>query len=198
VSNYWNNDADPYLYEGSTTLKNLFDIKDTSKLEHLEKNLTEINSIEVNKFILNKEINFNLWKAIHRILFKELYTWAGEIRTVQLGKEGAMFAHPENILKQGDKIFNQLAQENYLQGLKEKNLAKRLAYYFGELNALHPFREGNGRTQKLLFSELVRRLGYKLSWKDLSGNDHVIAIKESFWGQNQKLEQAFERILLQQ
>ncbi|MFQ5443026.1 MAG: Fic/DOC family protein, partial [Nitrospinales bacterium] len=129
------------------------------------------------------------------LLFQDIYEWAGLLRSVQLAKGNTLFAHPENIETEGDRIFRELDGENDLQRLVNENLCERLAYYFSECNALHPFREGNGRTQKLLFGEIVRRLGYRIEWKELSAEDHLKAVIEAHNHRFELLAKSFKRII---
>ena len=86
---------------------------------------------------------------LHRWLFQDVYEWAGEIRSVSLTKDASPFAQPRFIEPAAAKLFKTLAMERRLIDVPRGDLPVRLAFYFGELNALHPFREGNGRTQRL-------------------------------------------------
>jgi len=119
----------------------------------------------------------------------------GLLRSVQMSKGNTLFAHPENVKKEGDRIFGELDDDKDLQGLVKDDLCQRLAYYSSECNALHPFREGNGRTQKLLFGEIVRRLGYRIEWKELSAEDHLKAVIEAHNHRFELLATSFKRII---
>ena len=88
---------------------------------------------------------------------QDLYPFAGKFRTENIYKGNFTFANWEYIDEQLTKLLDELKSENYLQGLNKKDLAKRLSYYLAELNVLHPFREGNGRTIR----EFIRELAYK-------------------------------------
>jgi len=81
------------------------------------------------------------------VLFSDLYTWAGEIRTVDIAKTG-LFCMPAFIVPQTERLLARLAGESHLRGLEREHFVDRLAHYLAELNAIHPFREGNGRTQR--------------------------------------------------
>ncbi|MCF6291874.1 MAG: Fic family protein [Robiginitomaculum sp.] len=194
-SPYWNSHSDAYQYPNSTVLRNRFDARDGAELEALELNATLARMPEVQSFIQNQKITFKLWQNIHRILFQDVYEWAGKTRTVQLSKGGTLFAHPEHIQSEADRVFKELRGENYLRDLPKTELSQRLAYYFSECNALHPFREGNGRVQKLLFSELVRRLGYRIEWKQLSNDEHLRGVTDGYHNRFDTLTVIFERII---
>lgn len=160
---YWNEHSDPYQYANSTILKNIPGILDPAALEQFEKRVTTLRLDEVLEAIAHDPISLESWQSIHRILFQDVYAWAGEIRTVHLAKGRTVFAMPEHIASQAENIFSALAGDN-------PSDPSRLAYYFGELNVLHPFREGNGRTQKLLFDEIVRRDKKAIAWHVMDVN----------------------------
>lgn len=98
-------------------------------------------------------------QAIHAYIFQDVYDWAGKIRTVDIAK-GNTFCNVRFISSQADAIFSKLKEEYYLAGLEEYMFTKRLAYYFSEINALHPFREGNGHSQREFIRSLALKNGY--------------------------------------
>lgn len=106
-------------------------------------------------------------------------SWAGEIRTVQLAKGGTVFAMPEHITAAAKRIFSEMQREDFAS-LERSAFILRLAYYFGELNILHPFREGNGRTQKLLFDEIARRYQYTIDWAKIGVDELLQALITAF------------------
>ncbi len=95
-------------------------------------------------------------RQVHRRLFADVYPWAGEVRVCQLART-AQFANPEFIQPQADQLFAQLAAENRLHDLARAALVDRLTHYLAEINALHPFREGNGRTQRAFLRHSPQR-----------------------------------------
>lgn len=112
---------------------------------------------------------------IHHFIFSPIYDWAGEIRNGSLAKGETVFTYPERIIPELNKLFAQLRLENYLQGINKENIVQRLAYYLGELNVIHPFREGNGRVQRAFISELAERLGYELDFSNVSQQEMIDA-----------------------
>lgn len=163
TTSYWHNQSDPYQYKNSKILKNIPGIRDLAVFEAFEQRATTLRFEEAIAVLTEAQINLTLWKKIHYIIFQDVYRWAGKIRTVQLAKGSSVFAMPEHISAEAKRIFNELNKEN-IHSYKPNLFIERLAYYFGELNVLHPFREGNGRTQKLLFNEIARRAGYGITW----------------------------------
>jgi cell filamentation protein len=102
------------------------------------------------------------------MLFSSLYEWAGEIRRVGIWKGATKFCAPERIEKEAVKLFDALNQDFSEKGRfwNLNKAADRLAYHYGELNILHPFREGNGRTQRVLFEFIAQDIGYSIRWLD--------------------------------
>lgn len=185
TQSYWNQDSDPYQYPDSSVLRNIPDIHDQKALELFEQRATALRLDEVIEAISNSSINLTGWQTIHRTLFQDVYAWAGEIRSVQLAKGNTVFAMPEHIEAEAKRIFNQMAADD----LTDPN---RMAYYFGELNVLHPFREGNGRTQKLLFDEIARRVEKQIIWSEMGVDDLLKAVIAAFHVQDyQPLEKLF-------
>jgi cell filamentation protein len=114
--------------------------------------------------------------AIHRYLFQDVFPWAGELRRVGLSKTGgAAFAAPMHIASALNRTFIALRQENLLHGLDRLTFCQRAAFYLGEINAVHPFREGNGRTQREFIRQLAANAGYTLSWAGISPADNLAA-----------------------
>lgn len=91
-------------------------------------------------------------------------TSAGELRTVVLAKTD-LFCLPEHIESSGAEIFGKLAEEDWLRGLGRESFIDRLAHYLGDVNALHPFRDGNGRAQRAFFAQLAADAGFQLDWQ---------------------------------
>ena len=142
MNSYWSKESDPYQYSDSTVLKNLPDIRDAAALELFEQRATMLRLDEVIAAIAEDRATLALWQTIHRILFQDVYEWAGEIRSVQLAKGGTVFAMPKHIQTEAGRLFATLGDEN-ISALPRDQFVTRLAYYFGELNVLHPFRDGN-------------------------------------------------------
>lgn len=103
--------------------------------------------------------------AIHRLIFIDIYDWAGVPRTGGfLSKGGTIFAKGEYINDTATALFAKLVEEKKLKGLGKVAFIERLAYYMGEVNTLHPFREGNGRAAREFFRELGLKAGYRIDY----------------------------------
>jgi cell filamentation protein len=125
--------------------------------------------------------------AIHRYLFSDLYEWAEQLRTVDITKGSTRFAHHGHIENGAAPIFRQLAKENHLAGFDSATFSERAAYYLGELNALHPFRGGNGRALREFISQVGQANRYYIAWENISQTDMLDAAIQSFSGNTAKL-----------
>jgi fido (protein-threonine AMPylation protein) len=180
-------DSDPYLDPATGVLKNRFDIADRATLEQAEADLVAVRSYELSQAPLSGGFDLAHPQAIHRYLFGDVYEWAGQLRTIDIGKGGHRFAHHAYIASAATPIFQQLAKENHLAGLDAAAFGDRAAHYLGELNALHPFREGNGRAQREFISHLARATGYYVARENIGQSDMLAAAIESFNGDGRKL-----------
>ena len=151
-----------YCYPGTDTLINLFNITDPVKLYDVERDITITRTIDLVANPIKGSYDLALLQQIHKRLFGDLYVWAGQIRDVRIAK-GNMFCYPEYIRPMADEIFTKLVSEKHLKNLNRTDFIERTAFYMGEVNALHPFREGNGRTQRIFFTQLAREAGFELN-----------------------------------
>jgi len=188
---------DPYCYSGTKVFRNFLNIKNPKTLEKQEYRLAAQAQLELleDTTFRSGVISFGLWKYIHKEIFKDIYPWAGEVRTVRLSKENATFAYPENIEKEAMKVFQALGQENNWQDKPTEYFINKLAHYYAELNAIHPFRDGNGRTQKLLFSEIAHRANHPIDWTKIDYKTHLEAVIASFYGDTRPLEAAIAKAI---
>ncbi|UVL59005.1 putative adenosine monophosphate-protein transferase Fic [Pseudomonas sp. B21-035] len=153
---------DPYCYAGTGVLRNLLDLQDDTLLSQAERDLSSIAASEIDFALPPYDLPY--LQNIHRRLFQDLYAWAGELRTVDISKGDTHFCTVNRIEPESVKLFKRLAQENWLENLTRGDLVTACAEHFGDLNMLHPFREGNGRAQRILFEHLILNAGYTVSW----------------------------------
>lgn len=185
-----------YCYPNSDVLKNKIGIQDMEKLQRLERRLTMLRILELVDKPIQGKFDLQHLCLIHRYIFQDVYDWAGEIRKVDIAK-GSMFCNVKFIESQAAEIFKSLKSEDYLQGLNEENTASRLAYYFSEINALHPFREGNGRSQREFIRTLTLHIGYVINFAKVSKEEMLKASKDSFLCDYGKMEQLFKKCINQ-
>lgn len=146
-----------YCYENTNVLINKLDIKNNEILQQAENKIVLAKLFELRQNNQIGKFDMIHFTSIHKFLFEDIYPFAGKFRTENIAKGFFSFAEWEYIEDELNKLLEQLKNENYLANLDKENLAKRLAYYLAELNVLHPFREGNGRTIR----EFIRELAYK-------------------------------------
>jgi cell filamentation protein len=175
---------DPYCYPGTSVLKNRLDLRTQSELDAFEAMITMQRADEP---LPAGRLDYAHYRAIHRHLFQDVFDWAGEIRTVRIGKQDSMFCYPENIDREMNGLFGQLQAEDHFRGLDANGFASKAAHFLAELNAIHPFREGNGRTQNVFLLLLADRAGHPLDFERLDPPDMMQAMIASFGGNEQPL-----------
>lgn len=188
--------ASLYCYPGTDVLINLFDVRDEEKLKELEKvySLLRLSELQIKKPA--DPLDVKAFLAIHRYLLQDVYPFAGELRQEMISKGSSAFAHPKHIEAHLLKIFNELETENYLKRLPRDQLISRLAYFLSELNALHPFREGNGRSIREFARQLMLNTGYRLDWEKVREPAEIInAFVDSFNKDNNRLEGLLDQII---
>jgi cell filamentation protein len=187
---------DPYLDPVSGVLKNRLGITDEARLAQVEAALVATRSYELSLSPLKGRFDLAHLQAIHHYLFGEVYQWAGQLRTVDISKGGHLFAHHAHIGSAAATIFEQLKREKHLAGLEPATFSERIAHYLGELNALHPFREGNGRAQREFVSHLSVVSGYYIVWENVKQAAMLAASIESFKGDRSRLAAIIRENLL--
>lgn len=179
-------------YPGTTILINKFDIQDEEKLNEIESVLSSARYAEWLNVPQYVTFDFDHYRAIHRFLFSDLYDWAGEVRTVNISKKGTQFTPAENIERQAELIFKRLKECNYFKGLPHDEFVEEIVDFYCITNALHPFREGNGRTQRAFLTQLIRNAGYDISFADMDTELLMIATIRSAQGVTDLLKQVFK------
>jgi cell filamentation protein len=157
---------DPYRDPVTGVLYNKLGLRSAAALESAEREITHAALILLEESPVSPSCDLPHLREIHRRIFGDIYEWAGQIRTVTIAK-GATFCLPQYIDSSAAAIFHALHDEDCLRGLRRDAFVERLAYYLGEVNALHPFREGNGRAQRAFFGQLARDAGFTLAWQHL-------------------------------
>lgn len=186
-------ELDPYLYPGTNVLQNKPGIRDNSKLSEFEYEATAVRAAQLRDNPITGNFDLDHFKAIHAHLFSDVYEWAGQIRSVNISKGGTSFAGADFIAAEAKRLGASLAKENNLRGLEKPQFVERLAYYYGEWNALHPHREGNGRTTRELIGQLAREAGYEFDQTriDNSKGQWVEAAVSSFHGDLEPVRRIF-------
>jgi cell filamentation protein len=165
---------DPYIDPVTGVLRNKLGLKAHEELEAAEREITHSALIFLQESPVSARYDLGHLCAIHERIFGDIYDWAGQLRTVAIAK-GSWFCLPQYIESSAEEIFQALHSENLLRGLPRDAFAERLTYYFGEINAVHPFREGNGRAQRAFLGQLASDAGWVLGWQHLDADRNVAA-----------------------
>jgi len=165
---------DPYSDPVTGVLYNKLGLGTAAELEAAEREITHAALILLDDSPVSPGYDLPHLREIHGRIFGDIYEWAGQIRTVAIAK-GAMFCLPQYIDSSAAIIFRELHDEDCLRGLRRDAFVGRLAHYLGEVNALHPFREGNGRAQRAFFGQLARDARFTLAWQHLDPARNVEA-----------------------
>jgi cell filamentation protein len=166
--------GDPYADPVTGVLYNKLGLSTAAELEAAEREITHAALILLDESPVSPSYDLPHLQEIHKRIFGDIYEWAGKIRTVAIAK-GAIFRLPQHIDSASAVIFRELRDEGFLRGLGRDAFVGRLAYYLGEVNALHPFREGNGRAQRAFFGQLALDGGFTLAWQYLDATRNVDA-----------------------
>lgn len=189
---------DPYIDDSAGILRNKLGITTEKDLFEIESQITTIeiaNLTTEHSFSLEK-YGFSIIPYIHKRLFRHIYDWAGQFRSIEMSKGGTHFAFSLYIQKMGDEIFDNLATEHFLENISDRAVyASKLAHYYSELNILHPFREGNGRTVRTFLSILAKHSGYNIAWNKMSRMENIRACEEAYHGNETQLEAKLYKII---
>jgi cell filamentation protein len=187
---------DPYVYPGTSVLKNLRNIRDEQRLARFEADATAQRLSELSEKQALGKLDIHHLQSIHHHIFQDVYAWAGEFRTVNISKDGHHFGFSQHVVSSLDKTCSDLKKEHYLSGSDRRGFANRSAYYLGEINAIHPFREGNGRTQREFIRQLALKNGHSLDWTPVKREEMIEASRRSFQaGDNAGLERLIQAAL---
>lgn len=169
-------------YPGTSILINLENIRDTEELLERETEL-QLAAYEQIFIPFDESLTPDLpfFYYLHYMMFSPLFVWAGHPRTVGISKGGTPFCPPQNIDAMMNAIFTELEQERWLYGLNLDKFIERAAYYICEINAVHPFREGNGRVIRFYMDVLLARTsGNIFDWMQSSADEYLQACIAGF------------------
>ncbi len=162
--------VDPYTDPQTGILRNRIGARTQADLDQAEGGLSVHRLVELaDRYPVRPSGDLAELRSIHRHLFQDLYEWAGGTRTVDIRKPGGEPFLPASRIDTGTAyVFDELRRENHLRGLSRPKFVDRLAHHYDALNYAHPFREGNGRTQRVFWSRVARDAGWQLDWRLVS------------------------------
>ena len=161
-----------------SVLKNKLDLRDATQFERVERRLVVQRVLDG---IPSGDFDLAHLKAIHRHLFQDIFDWAGEIRTTEISKGGSQFQFRQYIETGMADIHRRIKSHGYLKNFPAAQFADIAGEIMGDINYVHPFREGNGRTQMQYLKLLVEQAGHaidltlieKASWMEASRQAHL-------------------------
>lgn len=185
-------EADPGCYPDSDVLINLPGLRDAATLEMFELEAVGrrgLDSPPTGRF------DTTHYRALHRHLFGDVYAWAGNYRTVVTSKGNSRFAQPSFISNQMELAFGRLRSAPFLLGGDLDSFVAEAAEFLGDVNHIHPFREGNGRTQLIFLRLLGQRAGHLFRSENVEAEAFLYAMIESYHGRMDALVDELERML---
>src|ERR1700722_6044595 len=159
---------DPYADPATGVLRNKLGLTTPGELEVAEREITHAALVFLKEAPVQPAYDLGHLCAIHRRIFGDIYGWAGQLRTIAIAT-GSWFCLPQYIESSAAETFGALHGEDLLRGLSRNAFTERLTYYLGEVNAIHPFRVGNGRAQRAFFEQLASEAGFILNWQTPDG-----------------------------
>ena len=189
------NPSSDNCYEGTTCLVNKLGIRDEKKLSEIEAQITFAKAVMLEETPIDDDFGFEHFKKIHEFLLCDLYEWAGQVRTVDISKKRTKFLDASSIESIGTKRFSKV-KEGYFEDLPFDEFVKRIAEFYNDVNYIHPFREGNGRTQRIYFTQLIRHYGYDINFADVDTDELMIATIQASSGVMDFLVEFFENSII--
>lgn len=186
-------DDDLYCYPGGAVLKNIPDIRDQRALDEYE---LAMSAQRADEPLPAGRLGARHYCAVHHHLFQDVYPWAGKFRRIRIAKGGSMFCYPENIAREMDALFADLKRRDHLRGLGKPQFARSSARFLATLNAIHPFRDGNGRAQLAFTALVAHRAGWTLRLAALEPAEFLDAMIKSFSGIEEPLASQLEAMVV--
>ena len=191
-------DNDSCIDSATGILRNKLGIKTQVELDVAE---AQIAAVQITTLLDEENIppcdEFNPWLfyKVHKQIFESLYDWSGELRTVEISKGTTSFARAAHLESSIQDIFKELKADDYLVALGSNEIVEKMAYYYSELNVLHPFRDGNGRAIRTFLAMLAGSLGWHIAWDEMTPDENTQACIAAYQGDNQLLIDLFTKIV---
>ncbi|MCU6421041.1 putative adenosine monophosphate-protein transferase Fic [Klebsiella aerogenes] len=193
MSAKYGDDRDPYLYPTLDVLRNRLGIRQAQRLEQTAWEFTSLRAATIPLGPHGRGLPHLC--AIHRQLYQDLFDWAGKLREIDIYQGDTPFCHFAWIEKEGNALMRKLEEEDYLCEQPRETFVERLSWYYGEINVLHPFRLGNGLTQRIFFEQLAIHAGYLLDWRGIEPDAWSQANQLGAMGDPEPLERIFRKVV---
>lgn len=182
-------------YPGTTVLVNKLGIQEQAQLDESETLIVGVKSLQFELAPFPEPLDFAYYKRLHQFLFEELYEWAGAVRSINLSKQRTHFCPADEIESLAVSMFGRVEKMDFFCGLPREDFIAELTDFYSSVNYLHPFREGNGRTQRLYFRQLAQRAGYRLNFAATDSDRMMIATIHAASGIEETLRNLFDEII---
>jgi len=161
---------DPYFYPGTNVLRNKLGIRNERQLDRRISIRTAVRMAELARGPIRGEFDLLHLQRIHIYLLSDVFDWAGELRTssTQPGGIEIPHEHPDHIEETAHELFAELAETEHLRGLDRDEFTHQLGAYWCDTSYLHPFRDGNSRSQAVFFDQLSREAGWAIDWREVN------------------------------
>ena len=189
------NPSSDNCYKGTTCLVNKLGIRDEKRLSEVEAQITFAKAVMLEETPIDDDFGFEHFKKIHEFLLCDLYEWAGQVRTIDISKKRTKFLDAASIESIGTRCFAKV-KDGYFENLSFDEFVKRIAEFYNDVNYIHPFREGNGRTQRIYFTQLIRHYGYDINFADVDTDELMIATIQASSGVMDFLIEFFENSII--
>lgn len=185
-----------YCYPDTDTLINRLNIHDAGRLLEAETGLVSIRLYQLQKHPVKGSFDFAHLCNIHHHIFQDVYDWAGELRTVNIAKK-SLFCLVQHMTGYAQTIFPAYYNDCMRAKDNPEEFIHVLAEHYADLNALHPFREGNGRSQREFCRELCLKCGYLFDLTNTCRDEMLQASIDSLEkGDNTGLEIIFRKCVI--
>ena len=185
-------DDDRYCYRGTAVLKNKAGLRSQAGLSAFEAVMTADRFAEP---LPPGRLGVGHYKALHRHIFQDVYIWAGRYRSVRISRGDSAFCYPENIPAQMQALFAALKHDRFLHDRLPEAFAAGAATFLATLNAIHPFRDGNGRTQTAFMLVIAARAGHPFAMERFEPEPFKSAMVASFLGDETPLTWQIGRLI---
>lgn len=183
---------DAYCYKGTKVLRNRAGLRDQEQLDRFEAVMT---AQRFDEPLPNGRFQAAHYRSVHRHIFQDVYPWAGRLRIVRISRGESAFCFPEHIPNALWSLFTDLKRDRLLHDLDPPAFAEKAATFLATLNAIHAFRDGNGRAQTAFLLLLAYKAGHPLDMARFEPDAFREAMIASFYGRELALRREILRLI---
>lgn len=185
----------PDLDAGQHVLRNNVGATSYEQLRRMEDRYVEVRAQQADHLGIPATFDYDGLKQLHGHLFQDVYPWAGQERTVNIGKEDVAFM-PREAIGEGMQAVNDLLRDtDGLKSVPAEQKSEAFAVVYSAINRCHPFREGNGRTNRAFMQALAHHNDVHLDWRSVQGTLNDLASQLDRMGNPEPMRQMFQGIM---